>query len=67
MRLSGTKWDTVSQQKDAKNNFGHDADTTGAICGQLAGACWGEVGIPHEWLNETGAEGPDRAGIDRLL
>ncbi len=27
-------------------NLGDDADTTGAICGQLAGACWGETNIP---------------------
>ncbi len=27
-------------------NLGNDSDTTGAICGQLAGACWGESGIP---------------------
>jgi ADP-ribosylglycohydrolase len=27
-------------------NLGDDADTTGAICGQLAGACWGELQIP---------------------
>jgi ADP-ribosyl-[dinitrogen reductase] hydrolase len=27
-------------------NLGHDADTTGAVCGQLAGAYWGESGIP---------------------
>jgi ADP-ribosyl-[dinitrogen reductase] hydrolase len=26
-------------------NLGDDADTTGAICGQLAGAFWGESGI----------------------
>ena len=31
-------------------NLGNDADTTGAVCGQLAGACWGEDGIPGEWL-----------------
>ena len=30
-------------------NLGHDADTTGAVCGQLAGACWGESGIPAAW------------------
>jgi ADP-ribosyl-[dinitrogen reductase] hydrolase len=30
-------------------NLGDDADTTGAVCGQLAGACWGESGIPAEW------------------
>jgi ADP-ribosylglycohydrolase len=28
-------------------NLGDDADTTGAICGQLAGAYWGESGIPE--------------------
>jgi ADP-ribosyl-[dinitrogen reductase] hydrolase len=32
-------------------NLGDDADTTGAVCGQLAGACWGESGIPPEWLS----------------
>jgi ADP-ribosylglycohydrolase len=31
-------------------NLGDDADTTGAVCGQLAGAYWGESGIPGEWL-----------------
>jgi ADP-ribosyl-[dinitrogen reductase] hydrolase len=30
-------------------NLGEDADTTGAVCGQLAGACFGESGIPGEW------------------
>lgn len=28
-------------------NLGDDADSTGAICGQLAGAYWGETGIPQ--------------------
>lgn len=27
-------------------NLGDDADTTGAVCGQLAGAFWGEERIP---------------------
>jgi ADP-ribosyl-[dinitrogen reductase] hydrolase len=31
-------------------NLGDDADTTAAVCGQLAGATYGEDGIPHEWL-----------------
>jgi ADP-ribosylglycohydrolase len=31
-------------------NLGDDADTTGAVCGQLAGAYWGKSGIPVEWL-----------------
>jgi ADP-ribosyl-[dinitrogen reductase] hydrolase len=30
-------------------NLGDDADTTGAVCGQIAGAYWGESGIPQEW------------------
>jgi ADP-ribosyl-[dinitrogen reductase] hydrolase len=29
-------------------NLGDDADTTGAVCGQFAGAYWGESGIPDE-------------------
>jgi len=31
-------------------NLGEDADTTGAVCGQLAGAVFGAGGIPAEWL-----------------
>jgi ADP-ribosyl-[dinitrogen reductase] hydrolase len=31
-------------------NLGDDADTTGAVCGQIAGAFYGEEGIPREWL-----------------
>jgi ADP-ribosylglycohydrolase len=31
-------------------NLGDDADTTGAIYGQLAGAFYGASGIPAEWL-----------------
>jgi ADP-ribosylglycohydrolase len=30
-------------------NLGDDADTTGAICGQLSGAFWGESAIPPSW------------------
>jgi ADP-ribosylglycohydrolase len=30
-------------------NLGDDADTTGAVYGQLAGALYGENGIPDEW------------------
>ena len=30
-------------------NLGEDADTTGAIYGQLAGAFYGEEGIPKAW------------------
>jgi ADP-ribosyl-[dinitrogen reductase] hydrolase len=33
-------------------NLGDDADTTAAICGQLAGAFYGASGIPEPWLNQ---------------
>jgi ADP-ribosyl-[dinitrogen reductase] hydrolase len=31
-------------------NLGNDADTTGAIYGQIAGAYYGASGIPEEWI-----------------
>lgn len=31
-------------------NLGDDADTTGAVCGQIAGAFYGADGIPARWL-----------------
>ena len=37
-------------------NLGDDGDTTGAICGQLAGPFWGESQIP----------GPLRSGLARM-
>jgi ADP-ribosyl-[dinitrogen reductase] hydrolase len=33
-------------------NLGNDADTTGAVYGQLAGAFYGETGIPTRWLSK---------------
>lgn len=33
-------------------NIGQDADTTGAVCGQIAGACYGLSGIPEEWVSK---------------
>jgi ADP-ribosyl-[dinitrogen reductase] hydrolase len=36
----------------AATNLGHDADTTAAICGQLAGAYYGESTIPDTWLSK---------------
>lgn len=32
-------------------NLGDDADTTAAVCGQLAGAFYGKSGIPASWLS----------------
>lgn len=31
-------------------NLGDDADTTGAVYGQLAGACYGLAGLPPDWV-----------------
>ena len=33
-------------------NLGDDADTTGAICGQLAGAYYGQDGIPDRFKDK---------------
>lgn len=34
-------------------NLGDDADTTAAICGQVAGAFYGVNGIPESWLEKV--------------
>lgn len=34
-------------------NLGNDADTTGAVYGQIAGVFYGETGIPIEWRNKV--------------
>jgi ADP-ribosylglycohydrolase len=51
-------------------NLGDDADTTAAVYGQLAGAFYGEQGIPESWLEklamrETIVSLADRLGADR--
>jgi ADP-ribosyl-[dinitrogen reductase] hydrolase len=33
--------------------LGDDADTTAAVAGQLAGAFYGETGIPAYWLQQV--------------
>jgi len=32
-----------------KRNSNDDADNAGAVCGQFAGAYWGESGVPQRW------------------
>lgn len=39
----------------AAANLGDDADTTAAVCGQLAGAFYGIAGIPARWLQKLAA------------
>lgn len=48
-------------------NLGDDADTTGAIYGQLAGAHYGERGIPAEWLRILAQRELITRLADRLL
>ena len=43
-------------------NLGEDADTTGAIYGQIAGACYGVEAIPPQWLERLAM----RAKIESL-
>jgi ADP-ribosyl-[dinitrogen reductase] hydrolase len=44
--------DTFKDAILAAANLGDDADTTAAICGQLAGAYYGVKGIPDAWLSK---------------
>ncbi len=48
-------------------NLGDDADTTGAVCGQLAGACWGESGIPVEWREGLARKDMVKKALQGLL
>lgn len=47
-------WTTETYQEAvlAATNLGDDADTTSAICGQVAGAYYGESSIPNHWLRQ---------------
>jgi ADP-ribosyl-[dinitrogen reductase] hydrolase len=47
-------------------NLGDDADTTGAVYGQLAGAFYGEVGIPEGWRSKIAMRGLIESMGDRL-
>jgi ADP-ribosyl-[dinitrogen reductase] hydrolase len=42
--------DSFAQAVLEAANLGDDADTTAAVCGQIAGACYGASGIPAGWL-----------------
>lgn len=44
-------------------NLGGDADSIGAVCGQIAGAYYGYSAIPERWLNAV----RNREKIDRLI
>lgn len=48
-------------------NLGDDADTVGAVTGQLAGALWGLAGIPSRWLDRLAWRERLLAAADALL
>lgn len=48
-------------------NLGDDADTTAAVCGQIAGAFYGESGIPKSWLEKLAMVEMIRGLGDRLM
>ncbi len=48
-------------------NLGDDADTTGAIYGQIAGAFYGELGIPEQWRQRLADADLIRSFSDRLF
>jgi ADP-ribosylglycohydrolase len=48
-------------------NLGDDADTTGAVYGQLAGAYYGEAGIPAEWRSILAMRSRIEETADRLF
>lgn len=50
----------------AAANLGDDADTTAAVCGQTAGAFYGESGIPPRWLDRLAMRTEIRDLADRL-
>jgi len=47
-------------------NLGDDADTTAAVYGQIAGAFYGEKGIPAAWLDKLAMRETIVALADRL-
>ena len=47
-------------------NLGDDADTTAAICGQLAGAYYGTGGMPLDWLSKLASRSLIEALANRL-
>ncbi|MGI9169932.1 MAG: ADP-ribosylglycohydrolase family protein [Caulobacteraceae bacterium] len=48
-------------------NLGEDADTVGAIAGQLAGASWGASAIPRRWLEILAWRERLEIAVDALL
>lgn len=48
-------------------NLGDDSDTTGAVCGQLAGAYWGESQIPQSLIAGLARKDMLEAALESLI
>jgi ADP-ribosyl-[dinitrogen reductase] hydrolase len=48
-------------------NLGDDADTTGAVYGQIAGAYYGEKGIPQDWREKLARRSLIESFAERLF
>ena len=59
--------DSFSEAAVLAVNLGGDADTVGAVTGQLAGALYGMSGIPQRWLDVLAWRGRLQDAADRLV
>lgn len=59
--------DTFKEAVLKAANLGDDADTTAAVCGQVAGAYYGQSGIPEAWLEKLSRRQEISDLADRLL
>ena len=58
--------DSYEEAVLAATNLGHDADTTAAICGQVAGAHYGVENIPAHWRETAAMRDHIESMADRL-
>jgi ADP-ribosyl-[dinitrogen reductase] hydrolase len=66
-RTRGTEKPAFSEGCLLAMNLGDDADTTGAVYGQLAGAFYGEQGIPETWRATLAHRALIRSCADQLF
>ena len=59
-----TRTSTFEDAILAAANLGEDADTTAAVCGQIAGAFYGASAIPADWLEPLAIREEIRALAD---
>ena len=57
---------TYAETVLAAVNLGDDTDTTGAVTGGLAGLCYGEEAIPHEWRQALARQGDIEFLVQRM-